>query len=223
VANSVERIASARANAVSSRPTAATPSRQSGWVTNAVPHSTTAAITAAQPRDRGPPPPPSAHPDQPDDTPAYSTKTALGAADGSQSRSAVHTQHGCSARLVLPSLTSLPDPRWADPAARSGADCATVPALHRLGTDPRSPAVLSRTRARGRPRDRHHAHACRPEHRRRTTVLNPRAFLFVFRNTTNHEAPGQGQATNCVTRPLPCFITKPTKGTVPGEQGGEDC
>jgi hypothetical protein len=49
VANGVERIGLARANAVSSTPTAATPSMRPGCSINTVPYSTTAAITAAQP------------------------------------------------------------------------------------------------------------------------------------------------------------------------------
>ena len=49
VANTVERIGLARANAVSSTPTAATPSMRSGCSISAEPYSMTAAITAAQP------------------------------------------------------------------------------------------------------------------------------------------------------------------------------
>ena len=60
-------------------------------------------------------------------------------------------------------------------------------------------------------RYRQHGHAFQPKHRRSTTVvphLGP--FLFVFSNTTNHEAPGPfpGQADNRVTRQLPRFSTK---------------
>ena len=49
VANTVERPALARRNAVSSTPIADTPAVRPGCSTNSLPYSTTAAITAAQP------------------------------------------------------------------------------------------------------------------------------------------------------------------------------
>ena len=60
-------------------------------------------------------------------------------------------------------------------------------------------------------RDRQHGHACQPEHRRGTTVLNhlgPFSSCSVTPRIIRPEGHSQAQASNRVTRPLPRFITK---------------
>jgi hypothetical protein len=60
-------------------------------------------------------------------------------------------------------------------------------------------------------RDRQHGHACQPEHRRGTTVLNhlgPSCSCSVAPRIMRPQGHSQAQATNRVTRPLPRFITK---------------
>ena len=60
-------------------------------------------------------------------------------------------------------------------------------------------------------RDRQHGHACQPEHRRGTTVLNhlgPFSSCSVTPRIKRPQGHSQAQATNRVTRPLPRFITK---------------
>src|SRR6201997_502480 len=86
---------------------------------------------------------------------------------------------------------SPPDPRRADPAPRSGADYATVPALRRSGTSQSPPWARSRTRPRRRS-PRPPTRPCLPARASpwHYCSQSPGAFLFVFPSTTNHEAPG---------------------------------
>ena len=78
----------------------------------------------------------------------------------------------------------IPHPRWA-------AGCATALATRTPGTNPSRPSFRSRTRPR-RPYPRPPTRPCLPARASpwHYCCQSTGAFQFVFRNTTNHQAPG---------------------------------
>ena len=217
VANTVERIGLARANAVSSTPTAATPSMRSGCSISG------RAVLDDGGHHRSP-----AHPEIPGHrrhrmpiTTDTTTRLLTSPLSPRRPRSDLWMAFGPGLLLTLEVGAT---PHALDPHQRH----RPIPGRqipHPSGPPVVQPRLRPAHRAptrRGRRfdrvldlavtiRDRQHGHACQPEHRRGTTVLNhlgPFSSCSVTPRIMRPQGRSQAQATNRVTRPLPRFITK---------------
>ena len=197
VANTVERIGLARANAVSSTPTAATPSMRSGCSISA------AAVLDDGGHHRSP-----AHAEIPGHrryrmpiTTDPTTRLLTSPLSPRRPRSDLWMAFGPGLLLTLevgatpntldPHQPHRPIPGRQIPHPSGPPVRATALAPRTPGTNPSRPSFRSRTRPR-RHSPRPPTRPCLPARASpwHYCSQSPGAFQFVFRNTTNHEAPG---------------------------------